>query len=1207
MKKILALAAFLVFITSCGGGTIGDAQEFEPNEPPSIIDVKAVSLNGSSTDSLKAGMKFTITVKAHDPENKKLKFQFNSDYGTFGNPVNTDDSCSIPFVTGSFVRPGLPVTVAVSVVDHKDASAATNYEIGKGRRGPTVTVRYEGSAYIQKEKNTRISFKADCEGIYQLYCDNTVDESSAALRPASDYFLYRKDENGNFKDIIVDIAGPASSTEAKVKLSTPEFRNKVWVVFSDGINSPFAALAPVTVDNTAPLLKSIDTGGAEGVGLRSPVRLVFNEEIMPSSVDNNSVEVEDGGSFFFAPDASGKCSVEGNVVTFVPDGLEYYSKYKVSGRSGIKDLAGNEYTGSTNGTFTTVEKGTTPKPYFSKAEGIYDNTQSVGISVNDPDTKIFYTTAIGSADAPTPTPESNEYAGTPVNAEVNTSIKAVAVTRGYKQSSVASVKIKIRTPMPEFQLSTCLPYPVQSFAESTIVYPTGGVNYATIDIANAYPSGTEIKYNQSDSVGNWDNTLSMPVDPKTTSSSDWIQMTKNPGAYRYAVYAKSPNMEPSETVYSTIYRVRGLSLPSSQLSVFDSAYMYSNTETKKWKAVSCSSSGKYVAAIEGNPNGYIWVSDDYGVTWMQSKAGLKNWNSCYVSKTDPSLSDQGTDGKYMTATIGENVCRSINYGMDWTFPDGGASIRNAVYFDTTKYWIAYGGLNKINGNNSQEITDSALEAFSADGSIVFYSLASETKLKYWQSNPPEDIDFVGGGNTVNEWKDLAISGNGSMTAAIAYNGAINFLCYGNLSNISPVDALNGADFRDITVSYDGNYIAACVMDGKVYRNKTAGSFTGSGVSWFAESFDGGNKSWSGVAINGTGNEIFAAVNGGDIWCANYNGSVWNWSSQNTRTWTGIACSANGQYIAACDGGAGAHGGYIYTSSNGGANWNLVKKDSDGNSMQKKWKSIDMSNDGSVVVAVSENEMWYSINSGTSWDKSLIQPQNQQHKFTKVVCQGSVPPVKMNTKIAIISSALGAGSKNIFILGNPSISTGWDAPECYYNDIALSDDGTKYAYALTDVANMSGINYGGCGVCGLNVTSTRITNQIISCSLDINLSAILSNSTMSCVIFSESYFMNEGFGFIKYTYDPVHPSWNSLPSRITGTYNPVSLCGNVDSGILYVATGYNGSKIFSTIDGGDSWVEQTSAGNKGWNCIASTADGLTIFAGGTKQTGIMMLK
>jgi hypothetical protein len=1177
MKKILALAAFLVFITSCGGGTIGDAQEFEPNEPPSIIDVKAVSLNGSSTDSLKAGMKFTITVKAHDPENKKLKFQFNSDYGTFGNPVNTDDSCTIPFVTGSFVRPGLPVTVAVSVVDHKDASAATNYEIGKGRRGPTVTVRYEGSAYIQKEKNTRISFKADCEGIYQLYCDNGVDESSAGLRPASDYFLYRKDENGNFKDIIVDIAGPASSTEAKVKLSTPEFRNKVWVVFSDGINDPFAALAPVTVDNTPPQINIIDTSGTTGVGLRSPLRLVFDEEIMPSSVSDSSVKLEDNGSFFslLKPNPSGKCSVEGNIVTFVPDGLEYYSKYKVSGRSGIKDLAGNEYTGSTNGTFTTVEKGTTPKPYFSKAADTYNDAQTVNIFVSDPDTKIFYTTAIGSAEADTPTPESNEYTGTAVNAEVNTSIKAVAVTRGYKQSSVASVKIKIRTPMPEFQLSTCLSYPVQSFAESTIVYPTGGVNYATIDIANAYPSGTEIKYNQSDSVGNWDNTLSMPVDPKTTSSSDWIQMTKNPGAYRYAVYAKSPNMEPSETVYSTIYRVRGLSLTSAILSVFDSAYMYSNTETKKWKAVSCSSSGKYVAAIEGNPNGYIWVSDDYGVTWMQSKAGLKNWNSCYVSKTDPAGNDLGNDGKYMTTTRSENVCRSINYGMDWTFPVGGLNIRNAVYFDTTKYWIAYGVSNKVNGNNSQEITDSALEAFSADGSIVFYSLALETKLKYWENPESKDIDFVGGGYTVNSWKDLAISGNGSTTAAIAYYGAINFLCYGDLSKIYPVDVVNDADFRDITISYDGKYIAACVMDGLVYRNKIANSFTGSGVSWFAESFDGENKSWSGVAINGTGNEIFAAMNGGDIWCANYNESIWNWSSQNTRTWTGVACSSDGKFIAACDGGAGVHGGYIYTSSNGGANWNLVKKDSDGNSMQKKWNGISMSKDGVLVAAIAEKEMFLSKDSGKNWVKCSINPGNNLKRISVSGTSG------INARIVAIQ-------ENFYHMcdRNGSFLTGFGASTNYtVNDVYVSNDATTILFAASGYSVLKAGSSGG-------IPSQLYTNGHTA-------GRIIASDDLSKVFFSTGS-----------SIDIVSNILGSSPTSNTKTPSPsfsnfscisVSLDGN------FVNAFTNDGYIYSSVDGGSAWVKQTSAGNKGWNCIASTADGLTIFAGGTKQTGIMMLK
>lgn len=1190
MKKLFALAAFIIFLNSCGGGTIGDAQNFEPNEPPSIIDVKAVSLNGSSTDSLKAGMKFTITVKAHDPENKKLKFQFNSDYGTFGNPVNTDDSCTIPFVTGSFVRPGLPVTVAVSVVDHKDASAATNYEIGKGRRGPTVTVRYEGSAYIQKEKNTRISFKADCEGIYQLYCDNGVDESSAGLRPASDYFLYRKDENGNFKDIIVDIAGPASSTEAKVKLSTPEFRNKVWVVFSDGINDPFAALAPVTVDNTPPQLNSIDTSGTTGVGLRSPLRLVFDEEIMPSSVSDSSVKLEDNGSFFslLKPNPSGKCSVEGNIVTFVPDGLEYYSNYKVSGRSGIKDLAGNEYIDAKSNTFTTVEKGTTPNPVFSEVADIYDNAQTVTISASGPDTKIFYTTAIGSAEADTPTPESDEYAGTAINAEVNTSIKAVAVTRGYKQSSVASVKIKIRTPMPEFQLSTCQPYPVQSFAESKLVYPSGGVNYATIDIANTYPSDTEIKYNQSYSLDNWYNALSIPNDPKTTSSNDWIQMTKYPGAYRYAVYAKSPNMEPSETVYSTIFRVRGLSLPSALLSVFDSAYMYSNTETKNWKAVSCSSSGQYVAAIEGSPTGYIWVSDDYGVTWMQSEAGSKNWNSCYVSKTDPSLSDQGNDGKYMTATRNENVCRSVNYGENWTFPDGGASIRNAVYFDKTKYWIAYGVSNKIYGNNSKQISHSALEAFSADGSIVFYLDSSDSLLKYWQNDSSKNIDFVSGGYTVNSWKDLAISGNGSTTAAIAYNGATNFLCYGNLLQISPITEVSGADFRDIAVSYDGKYIAACVMDGQVYRNKTAGSFTGSGVSWFAESFDGGNKSWSGVAINGTGNEIFAAMNGGDIWCANYNETSWNWSSQNTRTWKGIACSANGQYIAACDGGAGVHGGYIYTSSNGGANWTLHK-----NLGQKKWTHIKISNKGEYIVATETSSfreagnsgkdwgyIWFSDDSGLTWDRS-----SKWSNWTGIAISDTGQIFASENDDGTLGSGdiyyKSAGSKNFNSLYSLLGAKNWIWIDCDVTGTVIAAVADKMVY-----------------------TSSNSGSSWTEYNLNLNFNGVIDLSSDGKTL-SLSY---EGTQANPYQMVNLYNLQNNVLTVVASnnigpniTISGISLSEKGD--YMSVAT----SKGLWSFVGRDLAIKNQMESGKSYNCIASTADGLTIFAGGTKQTGIMMLK
>ena len=1196
MKKLFAIATFIIFFNSCGGGTIGDAQNFEPNEPPAIVDFTVVSVDGSPTDALKAGMKYTITVKAKDPENKKLKFQFNSDYGYFGNPVNTDDSCSISFVTGSFVRPGLPVTVDVSVIDHRDASAVTNYEIGKGRRGPTVTIKYIGSAYIQKEKNTQISFKANCEGIYQLYCDNGVDESSADLRPALAYFLYRKDENGNFKDIIVDIKGPASTADAKVQLSTLESVNKVWVVFSDGINDPFAALAPVTVDNTPPLIESIDTGGSEGVGLRSPLRLEFDEEIMPSSVSDNSVEVEDGGSFFSVFNASGRCSVEGKIITFVPDGLEYYSKYKVSGRSGIKDLAGNEYvyTDSDSNTFTTVEKGTTPNPVFSEVADIYDNAQTVTISASGPDTKIFYTTAIGSAEADTPTPESDEYAGTAINAEVNTSIKAVAVTRGYKQSSVASVKIKIRTPMPEFQLSTCLSYPVQSFAESTIVYPTGGVNYATIDIANAYPSGTEIKYNQSDSVGNWDNTLSMPVDPKTTSSSDWIQMTKNPGAYRYAVYAKSPNMEPSETVYSKIFRVRGLNLPSSLLSVPVNGY----GEAFSWKKVSMDSTGRYIAAITDDSQGFVWISDDYGVTW-DGYGSKNNWADIVISEDAKMVAAIAKIGLIFILQDGNiQLTRTSLISLNFTNWESICVSKDGSKFlaaanDTQGHFIYY------SSNFAQTWNPVSSGVLGSTGSIPgqhsWSSLAASADFGIAFALPVDGVNspaiYLGNQNTWfnsgqsnNNWYRAVVSPDGTFIGAVTSANLLHVRSGGVFTSKNPFDGGTSGGFA---VDETGDTVVAAKNGGKIYRS-TDRAIT------FSEITSCPTSSWTDVASDYSGENVALAASGDNIWIGNFNGSVETFSNPSQRTWTGVACSSDGQYIAACDGGAGVHGGYIHTSADGGLSWTLHK-----NLGQKKWKSIDMSNDGRFIAAVSDDEYWFSQNYGLTWAQEML-GQASYVKLVKVSVSGTSDSV--NAKAVILTdSAMGyryIRNRD----GDPCIGNGSNAWNGAYvfNDVKVSNDGMSFLLLSENKIVKIIYSQDNSALNGSNIFLQDYTNNLnhwVKFAASDDLSKIYiaryNNAKGGYLI---DLFTNFGNQIILNDSNPINAVHFSQMES--------SADGNI---LVAVNSHQSGPFIYTSIDGGKYWEKQISSNSVIYNCIASTADGLTIFAGGTKQTGIMMLK
>ena len=56
MKKVrnvlLILPVLCLVFAACGGSAIGDAQQFEPNEPPVILSIKAVNFDGSEITQL---------------------------------------------------------------------------------------------------------------------------------------------------------------------------------------------------------------------------------------------------------------------------------------------------------------------------------------------------------------------------------------------------------------------------------------------------------------------------------------------------------------------------------------------------------------------------------------------------------------------------------------------------------------------------------------------------------------------------------------------------------------------------------------------------------------------------------------------------------------------------------------------------------------------------------------------------------------------------------------------------------------------------------------------------------------------------------------------------------------------------------------------------------------------------------------------------
>lgn len=377
---IFSLLIMPAFLAAGCGSSIHDAQNFSPNEAPVIENVSSSTTSGSVAAGIKKGMLFTITVTAHDPDRQKLSYDFISDYGTFGPVTLTATGCTVPFLTNGFVESGKPVSVKMSAKDTEGASAATSYNVGTGKRGPLVEVIFTKPRFIKSVNNTEIEIRSNCEGIYQIYLDNGIpsDGSGAVLRPGQDYFRYKKNPDGTFKTASAVIAGATNTDDADIKLSSVEQANRVWVVFSDGINEPVAALAETVVDDTAPGIVSIDpVNNSTGAGVNYPVRVTFNEEIDPASISNGSISVSDNNSFFPISDADGTGTSNGNIVAFTPEGYEYYSNYEVEVNSGIKDIAGNEYAGGATSVFTTVDLGTTPVPQFNLTSQTFNTAQNV--------------------------------------------------------------------------------------------------------------------------------------------------------------------------------------------------------------------------------------------------------------------------------------------------------------------------------------------------------------------------------------------------------------------------------------------------------------------------------------------------------------------------------------------------------------------------------------------------------------------------------------------------------------------------------------------------------------------------------------------------------------------------------------------------------------------------------------------------------------
>lgn len=253
-----------------------------------------------------------------------------------------------------------------------------------------------------------------------------------------------------------------------------------------------------------------------------------------------------------------------------------------------------------------------------------------------------------------------------------------------------------------------------------------------------------------------------------------------------------------------------------------------------------------------------------------------------------------------------------------------------------------------------------------------------------------------------------------------------------------------------------------------------------------------NVYWMGLSVSASGRKIAAASYDGFIYTSSDAGVTWRSNNVPQLTWYSIASSANGDKLAAAAvtlATVGATPGGIYTSTNGGAAWQLSASGSysgivssrDGNQLiatydqyhicvssngGTTWAKISTpgfglgrlacSADGTKVFAADlVNNIYRSADSGNTWNVTSA-PMTNYWSGLAASADGS----KL-TAVALYDN----NNSNTYIFSSSNSGTSWlaaGAPRQRWSTVACSDDGTKlvagtepgYLFVSTD----SGTNW-----------------------------------------------------------------------------------------------------------------------------------------------------
>lgn len=600
----------------------------------------------------------------------------------------------------------------------------------------------------------------------------------------------------------------------------------------------------------------------------------------------------------------------------------------------------------------------------------------------------------------------------------------------------------------------------------------------------------------------------------------------------------------------------------------------SSIPTGSWKNISMSSNGQYMI-IGNNSAGYIYISNDFGITWTVPTGTPINssWPDVTISSS----------GQYMTASNNTTgyIYYSSNYGIEWT------AVTNMV---TSSSWL----------NITMSSTGLYVLASISGGAVYMTSFINNAVITgpigINSKTPQYELDISG---QLNASQGLITTGITPST--VVYK-----------QNWSPVPSLPTQyfDWNSVAMSSTGQYIL-------VGYNTTGHGLwlsTNYGSKWSQITNANTNGMYRGIAVSSTGQYMIAATNEllGKIYYSDSYGTNLSWKQLNAfgtnvlptnGGWIGAAISSTGQYMILCQ-----HNtpGNVYLSTNFGASWTL----SSGLTSRDNYFGASISATGQYML-VQNYSIGTSIsnNYGSTWtlmgtSYGLNQTTNVGHIASNMSDNGQYMAIA------------GSFSNTIFVSNNYGVTWKPSIITTDMNSICVSSTGQ---YMVT--ASTTGTGSGVYSSTDYGVTWTKNTNlptatQTFMLAMSKDAKYILSskNTTGHPVYLSVGTpitTMGLNNPVPQYTLDIANntntqqlDTYATAPTNFAGTYAPI-----MDFGTAYIWTSStvspNGQYMLVTTSANGVWISTTYGSTWSQTTLPSTSAFSWNF-GSISSTGQYML-